>query len=75
MVIPILDIYDLVDEPHMLNVEHLVYPGVADSPCLAVGDTYCAATKLAVGSYTSPGTNALSVTGNVSMPGYLFCAG
>ena len=44
------------------------------APTLA-GDTYSAATKLAVGSYTSPGTNALSVTGNVSMPGYMFCAG
>ena len=28
-----------------------------------------------MGSYTSPGTNALAVTGNVSMPGYMFCAG
>ena len=46
-----------------------------DTPCLAVGDTYSADTKLAVGSYTSPGTNALSVIGNVSMPGYMFCAG
>ena len=48
---------------------------IPDTPCLAIGDTYSAVTKLAVGSYTSPGTNALSVTGNVSMPGYLFCAG
>ena len=31
--------------------------------------------KLAVGSYTSPGTNALSVTGNVNMPGCMFAAG
>ena len=45
------------------------------TPTLAVGDTYGAITSLAVGSYTSPGTNALSVTGNVSMPGYMFCAG
>ena len=51
------------------------------SPTLSVGDTYSAATKLAVGSYTSPGTNALSVTGNmsvtgtVSISGYMFCAG
>ena len=46
------------------------------SPTLAVGDTYGAITKLAaVGSYTSPGTNALSVSGNVTMPGYMFCAG
>ena len=40
-----------------------------DSPCLAVGDTHSAITKLAVGSYTSPGNNALSVTGTVSLPG------
>ena len=40
-----------------------------DTPCLAVGDIYSAVTKLAVGSYTSPGTNALTVTGAVSMPG------
>ena len=31
-----------------------------DAPSLAVGDTYTGITKLAVGSYTSPGTNALS---------------
>ena len=42
---------------------------------LAVGDTYSAITKLAVGSYTSPGTNALAVTGAVSMPGYMWAAG
>ena len=45
------------------------------TPGIAVGDTYSAITKLVVGSYTSLGTNALSVTGNVSMPGYMFCAG
>ena len=28
-----------------------------------------------MGSYTSPGTNPLSVTGTVSMPGYIFCSG
>ena len=39
---------------------------------LAVGDTYAGITKLAVGSYTSPGTNALAVTGAVSIPGSLF---
>ena len=57
--------------------------GVSDPtvPTVSVGDAYCAITKLAVGSYTSPGTNALSVTrnmsvtGTVSMPGYMFCAG
>ena len=43
-------------------------PG-ADLPCLAVGDSYSAATKLAVGSYTSPGTNALSVTGQCLLQG------
>ena len=45
------------------------------APTLAVGDTYGAITSLAVGSYTTPGTNALSVTGTVSMPGYTFCSG
>ena len=48
---------------------------VPDTPCLAVGDTYSGVTKLAVGSFTSPGTNALSVTGAVSMPGYTWAAG
>ena len=45
------------------------------APTLAVGDTYGAITSLAVRSYTSPGTNALSVTGTVSMPGYTWCSG
>ena len=52
---------------------HIGGPG-ADSPCLAVG-IVIVLLLMAVGSYTSPGTNALSVTGNVSMPGYMFCAG
>ena len=37
------------------------------APTLSVGDTYGTITKLAVGSYTSPGTNALSVTGAVAI--------
>ena len=45
------------------------------NPTVAVGDAYAGITKLAVGSYTSPGTNALSVTGKVSIPGFFFCAG
>ena len=48
---------------------------VLTAPTLAVGDTYGTITKLAVGSYTTPGTNALSVTGTVSIPGFFFCAG
>ena len=44
---------------------------VAESPCLAVRDTYSAITKLAVGSYTSPGANALSITGNTAITGSL----
>ena len=40
-----------------------------DTPSLAVGDTYIAAPKLAVGSYTTPGTNALSVTGTTTITG------
>ena len=36
---------------------------VAESPHVAVGDTYSAITTLAVGSYTSLGANALSITG------------
>ena len=58
---------------------------------MSLGAAYGAITKLTIGSYTSPGTatgretltttgaitaNAgMNVTGNVSMPGYLFCAG
>ena len=45
------------------------------TPGIAVGDTYSAITKLTIGSYTSPGTNSLSVIGNVSIPGFFFCAG
>ena len=50
------------------------FGGDVSAPVVAAGDTYAAITKLAVGSNTSPGTNALSVTGNVPMPGYMFCA-
>ena len=42
---------------------------------LAVGDTYAGITKLAVGSYTSPGTNALSITGNTTISGTLTSGG
>ena len=34
------------------------------NPTISVGDAYAGITKLAVGSYTNPGTNALSVSGN-----------
>ena len=56
------------------NTFHIGGPG-ADSPCLAVGDTYSAITKLAIGSYTSPGTNALSITGNTTVSGTLTSSG
>ena len=36
----------------------------ANSFQFGVGDAYAGITKLAVGSYTNPGTNALSVSGN-----------
>ena len=51
--------------------------GRADTtvPTVSVGDAYCAITKLAVGSYTSPGTNALSVTGTASISGTLVSTG
>ena len=39
------------------------------APNFSVGDVYGAITELALGSYASPGTNALSVTGTSSMPG------
>ena len=42
------------------------------APTLAVGDTYGTITKLAVGSYTTPGTNALSVTGTASIRVFSF---
>ena len=45
------------------------------NPTLAIGDTYSAVTKLAIGSYTSPGTNALSITGNTTVSGTLTSSG
>ena len=45
------------------------------TPTLAVGDTYGAITSLAVGAYTSPGTNALAVTGNTTISGTLTSGG
>ena len=47
------------------------FGGDVGTPVVAVGDAYAGITKLAVGSYTSPGTNSLAVTGAVSMQGWL----
>ena len=37
------------------------------APAVSMGDTYTGINKLAIGSYTDPGTNALSVTGTLSV--------
>ena len=41
------------------------------APAVSMGDTYTAINKVAIGSYTDPGTNALSVTGNATVSGNL----
>ena len=48
-----------------------MFGGFQSAPTCAVGDNYAGITKLAVGSYTSPGTNSLSVTGNTTVSGSL----
>ena len=45
------------------------------APAVSMGDTYTAINKLAIGSYTDPGTNALSVTGNTIITGTLASGG
>ena len=45
------------------------------APTVSVGDTYTGIVKLAMGSYTDPGTSVLSVTGNATVSGTLAVAG